>query len=173
MPQILLFGLPVILNLRLLVPFLAVPAINLVVAVTVVQAGWVAPASMVLPLTAPVVFNAYVSTGGDMAAVVLQLALTALGALIDQAQRGPRLLRSLQGPGRGHHVVLVAHQQRVAEDHAQPPQRRADGWLGLVQPYGRARHALLADQGAQHAQQIGVEGVVTARQAGTSQGYAI
>ncbi|OBY84231.1 PTS sugar transporter subunit IIC/EAL domain-containing protein [Delftia sp. JD2] len=80
--EILLFGLPIILNLRLLVPFLAVPAINLVVAVTVVQAGWVAPASMVLPLTAPVVFNAYVSTGGDMAAVVLQLALTALGALI-------------------------------------------------------------------------------------------
>ncbi|MBR7559507.1 hypothetical protein KC218_23450, partial [Mycobacterium tuberculosis] len=56
--EILLFGLPIILNLRLLVPFLAVPAINLVVAVTVVQAGWVAPASMVLPLTAPVVFNA-------------------------------------------------------------------------------------------------------------------
>lgn len=80
--EILLFGLPVILNLRLLVPFLAVPAINLVVAVTVVQAGWVAPASMVLPLTAPVVFNAYVSTGGDMGAVVLQLALTVLGALV-------------------------------------------------------------------------------------------
>jgi EAL domain-containing protein (putative c-di-GMP-specific phosphodiesterase class I) len=80
--EILLFGLPVILNLRLLVPFLAVPAINLVVAVAVVQAGWVAPASMVLPLTAPVVFNAYVSTGGDIGAVVLQLALTVLGALI-------------------------------------------------------------------------------------------
>lgn len=37
---------------------------------------------MVLPLTAPVVFNAYVSTGGDMGAVVLQLALTVLGALV-------------------------------------------------------------------------------------------
>lgn len=80
--EILLFGLPIILNLRLLVPFLLVPAMNLVLAVAVVQAGWVAPASMVLPLTSPVVFNAYVSTGGDAAAVVLQLALALLGALV-------------------------------------------------------------------------------------------
>ncbi|CAB5705284.1 Cyclic di-GMP phosphodiesterase Gmr [Delftia tsuruhatensis] len=80
--EILLFGLPIILNLRLLLPFLLVPAMNLVLALAVVQAGWVAPASMVLPLTAPVVFNAYVSTGGDVGAVVLQLALVLLGTLV-------------------------------------------------------------------------------------------
>lgn len=80
--EILLFGLPLILNLRLLVPFLLVPVVNVVLALAAVQAGWVAAASVGLPLTAPVLFNAYVSTGGDVAAVVLQALLVGLGTLI-------------------------------------------------------------------------------------------
>lgn len=96
--EILLFGLPIILNLRLLVPFLLAPAMNLVLAVAMVQVGWVAPATMALPLNAPVVFNAYFSTGGDLAAVALQLGLVLLGTLvyapyvraIDQLREGDR-----------------------------------------------------------------------------------
>jgi lactose/cellobiose-specific phosphotransferase system IIC component len=80
--EILLFGLPIILNLRLLIPFLAVPTLNLVLAVAAVQAGLVSAATVAMPFNAPVLLNAYVSTGGDMAAVVLQVLLVGLGTLI-------------------------------------------------------------------------------------------
>lgn len=80
--ELLLFGIPLILNLRMLLPFLAVPALNACLALAAVQAGWVSVASMPMPLNAPVVFNAYVSTQGDWGAVALQLALVLLGACL-------------------------------------------------------------------------------------------
>ncbi|MGY2401973.1 PTS sugar transporter subunit IIC/EAL domain-containing protein [Pseudomonas sp. SDO5271_S396] len=80
--EVLLFGLPIILNPRLFVPFLLVPACNAMLALTVVHLGWVSPAVVSVPFTAPVLFNAYLSTHGDMAAVVLQVALLGLGTLI-------------------------------------------------------------------------------------------
>lgn len=113
--EILLFGLPIILNLRLLLPFLLVPALNLVLALSVVQAGWVAAASIALPLTSPVVFNAYVSTGGDGAAVALQLALVLLGALV----YAPYVLaidRLRQDDGSIHLHALDTTFSRLPED---------------------------------------------------------
>lgn len=89
--ELLLFGIPLILNLRMLGPFLAVPAINACLALAAVQAGCVQMASMPMPLNAPILFNAYVSTQGDWAAVVLQLGLVLLGACL----YGP-VVRSLE-----------------------------------------------------------------------------
>ncbi|UII74025.1 EAL domain-containing protein [Pseudomonas sp. HN11] len=80
--EVLLFGLPIILNPRLFIPFLIVPALNAMVALTVVQMGWVSPAVVSVPFTAPVLLNAYLSTHGDLAAVALQLALLGLGTLV-------------------------------------------------------------------------------------------
>jgi EAL domain-containing protein (putative c-di-GMP-specific phosphodiesterase class I) len=48
----------------------------------VVQLGWVSPAVASVPFTAPVLLNAYLSTHGDVAAVVLQVALLGLGTLV-------------------------------------------------------------------------------------------
>ena len=64
-----------------------------------------------------------------------------------------------------HHAALLPHQQRIAEDLAQTLQGRADCGLRLVQAQRGARHAALADQEHEHAQQVGVERVVTAPQA--------
>ncbi|WP_144630928.1 EAL domain-containing protein [Bordetella genomosp. 13] len=80
--EILLFGLPLILNPRLVVPFVLTPMVNAALALAAVQVGWLAIPSVGLPMTAPLVFNAYLSTGGQWGAVALQLALLALGALI-------------------------------------------------------------------------------------------
>ncbi|MGY2234524.1 EAL domain-containing protein [Pseudomonas gingeri] len=80
--EILLFGLPIILNPRLFLPFLIAPMLNTVLAVAAVQAGWVAPVVTGMPLTSPVLLNAYLSTNGDWAAVVLQLVLVAVGCLV-------------------------------------------------------------------------------------------
>ncbi|WP_282390068.1 EAL domain-containing protein, partial [Pseudomonas sp. PS01296] len=80
--EVLLFGLPIILNPRLFIPFLLVPAFNAMVALMVVQLGWVSPAVASVPFTAPVLLNAYLSTHGDVAAVVLQVFLLAAGTLV-------------------------------------------------------------------------------------------
>lgn len=80
--EILLFGLPLILNPRLLIPFILAPAVNAVLALAVVQMGWLPSAATTLPLTSPVLFNAYVAAGGSLGGVVLQLALVAIGACV-------------------------------------------------------------------------------------------
>lgn len=80
--EVLLFGLPIILNPRLFIPFLLVPVCNSLLALIVVQSGWVSPAVVSVPFTAPVLLNAYLSTHGDWAAVVLQLVLLGVGMLI-------------------------------------------------------------------------------------------
>ncbi|MDT9646636.1 PTS transporter subunit EIIC, partial [Pseudomonas sp. JV245A] len=70
--ELLLFGVPIILNPRLLVPFMLVPMVNACLALLVVQLGWVSPALVSLPFTSPVLLNAYLSTQGDWGAVLLQ-----------------------------------------------------------------------------------------------------
>ncbi|AUO23981.1 EAL domain-containing protein [Pseudomonas sp. NC02] len=80
--EVLLFGLPIILNPRLFIPFLVVPAFNVILALMVVQIGWVSPAVVSVPFTAPVLLNAYLSTHGDLAAVLLQVVLLGVGMLI-------------------------------------------------------------------------------------------
>ena len=80
--EVLLFGLPIILNPRLFMPFLLVPALNAMLALGVVHMGWVSPAVASVPFTSPVLLNAYLSTHGDLAAVGLQVALLGLGTLV-------------------------------------------------------------------------------------------
>lgn len=80
--ELLLFGLPIILNPRLLVPFVLVPMVNVTLALGAVQLGWVAPSVATVPFTAPVLLNAYLSTQGDWGAVLLQVVLLGLGTLI-------------------------------------------------------------------------------------------
>lgn len=80
--EILLFGLPLILNPRLLAPFVLVPVTNTLIALGTVQLGWLTPATLTLPLTSPVLFNAYVGAGGHWSGAALQMALLALGACI-------------------------------------------------------------------------------------------
>jgi PTS system cellobiose-specific IIC component len=80
--EILLFGLPLILNPRLLIPFILTPVSNVVIALAVVQLGWMPPAAVALPLTSPVLFNAYIGAGEHLGGVALQLLLVLLGACI-------------------------------------------------------------------------------------------
>ncbi|MFB3305459.1 EAL domain-containing protein [Pseudomonas sp. AMR01] len=100
--EVLLFGLPIILNPRLFIPFLLVPALNATVALTVVQLGWVSPAVTSVPFTSPVLLNAYLSTHGDVAAVVLQVLLLGLGTLV----YAPYVRAIHRQPGEGGTVYL-------------------------------------------------------------------
>ena len=80
--ELLLFGLPIILNPRMLVPFFVVPSINVVVALTVISFGWVAIPSADIPLNCLIGFNAYVASHNDIHAVALQLFNIMLGSMI-------------------------------------------------------------------------------------------
>ncbi|EOD81129.1 EAL domain protein [Grimontia indica] len=80
--ELLLFGLPIIFNLRLFLPFLLTPLINMWVAVLVLQTGLVTVPYTLAPLTSPVVINAYIATGGDLAAVAFQIAIVVMNIFV-------------------------------------------------------------------------------------------
>ena len=80
--ELLLFGIPIILNPRMLLPFILVPAVNVVVAITVIGFGWVAVPHGDIPFTSLVGLNAYYATNNDMHAVALQLFNIMLGSMI-------------------------------------------------------------------------------------------
>ncbi|CZF81866.1 putative membrane protein YjcC [Grimontia celer] len=80
--ELLLFGLPIIFNLRLFLPFLLTPLINVWVAVLVLNSGLVTIPYTLAPLTSPVVINAYIATGGDIAAVIFQIAIVVMNIFV-------------------------------------------------------------------------------------------
>ena len=95
--ELLLFGLPIILNPRLFLPFLAVPLMNLLVAAAATGAGLVPAVTAHLPLNAPVLVNAWLVSGGEPAAVLVQLLNVALGcALYLPAVRALRRRRTAE-----------------------------------------------------------------------------
>ncbi|WP_434361995.1 EAL domain-containing protein [Parasalinivibrio latis] len=80
--ELLLFGLPIIFNPRLLIPFVLVPIINVCVGLMAIESGLVTSPSVSVPFLSPVLFNAWISTEGDINAVILQLVNVAIGALV-------------------------------------------------------------------------------------------
>ncbi len=80
--EILLFGLPIIFNPRLFLPFFLTPMVNVVVAMFAVSLGLVASPSVSVPFNSPVLVNAWVATGGDWGAVLLQVANVLIGVAI-------------------------------------------------------------------------------------------
>ncbi|EPZ87374.1 hypothetical protein BURCENK562V_C1167 [Burkholderia cenocepacia K56-2Valvano] len=86
----------------------------------------------------------------------IEVVLLELDAL-DFTQRVLHGLEQAQPVFGRHHAGFAAHQQRVAGDVAQAPQRGADRRLRLVQFDGRARDAALHQQGVQDAQEVRVD----------------
>lgn len=80
--ELVLFGLPIVFSLRLGVPFVLVPLMNLLVAWGATHIGLLAPAVIKVPLNTPMFANAFVATGGSYAAPLIQIVLIALGVLI-------------------------------------------------------------------------------------------
>lgn len=80
--ELLLFGLPIILNYRLLIPFFCTPVIHTLVSYTVISLGWLAPATGQIPFNSPILINAYLAMNGDWRAVVLQVVNILIGTLV-------------------------------------------------------------------------------------------
>lgn len=74
-----LFGLPVVLNFKLLIPFVLTPMVTAVITYFSMATGLVAkPAGIVVPWTMPPVISGYLATGGKISGAVIQLITLAL-----------------------------------------------------------------------------------------------
>jgi len=71
--EILLFGLPILLNPIFLIPFLGVPFVNMAIALTSVKLGISPLPSADIHWMAPPLYSAYVATNGSIGAVITQL----------------------------------------------------------------------------------------------------
>jgi cellobiose PTS system EIIC component len=69
----LLFGVPVVLNPALAVPFVVAPLLSAGVAYAAFSLDWVRRPALEVPWTLPAPLGAFLTTGGDVRAVVLQL----------------------------------------------------------------------------------------------------
>ena len=79
--EILIYGLPIIFNPRLVLPFIIVPVVNMGLGYLAVQSGFISFAGHDFPWIMPVLLNGYIA-GGDLTIPILQLLLIALGVLI-------------------------------------------------------------------------------------------
>lgn len=77
-----IFGLPIVLNPILIIPFIGVPIVNLILSTWATKAGILAYTTGVsIPWTTPIGFSGYLSTGSVMAGV-WQIGLLILGCLM-------------------------------------------------------------------------------------------
>jgi cellobiose PTS system EIIC component len=78
----LLFGVPVVLNPALAVPFVLAPLVSAVVAYAAFSLDLVRRPALEVPWTLPAPVGAFLTTGGDVRAVVLELCTLALSVAI-------------------------------------------------------------------------------------------
>lgn len=100
--EILLFGLPIILNPRLALPFFIVPVVNVTLALGASAAGLIDPVVASMPPTSPVLVNAFLATGGDYTAILLQVVLVVVGVFIYAP-----FIRAIDASGRGASTIAV------------------------------------------------------------------
>lgn len=79
--EILLFGLPVVLNPIMLIPFVLAPMVVVVVSYMAVASGLVPGPHVSLEWTSPMLLNGYLSTG-SIRSVILQLVNLGIGTII-------------------------------------------------------------------------------------------
>lgn len=79
--ELLVFGLPIVLNPVLLIPFVAVPLCSLLIAYGATALGFMPLVNITIEWTTPVFFSGYLATGSWTGAVV-QLVIITVGTLI-------------------------------------------------------------------------------------------
>ncbi|WP_221071572.1 EAL domain-containing protein [Vibrio alfacsensis] len=77
-----LYGLPIIFNPVLIVPFLLAPVIGLIIAYIATSTGMVAPISEIMSWMTPPLVSGYIATGNMWTGAALQLVIILVGVLI-------------------------------------------------------------------------------------------
>ena len=79
--EILTFGIPILLNPILVIPFICTPLLCYIVAYTATYIGIVPPVTHTVPWSTPVIFSGYLGTG-SVAGCILQIVMIAAGVAI-------------------------------------------------------------------------------------------
>ncbi|WP_026695589.1 PTS sugar transporter subunit IIC [Peribacillus kribbensis] len=77
-----IFGLPVVLNPILIIPFILVPAINIVIGYTAIASGLIPPIAYQVPWTTPGPLIAFFGTGGNWIALLLGFVCLAVSTIV-------------------------------------------------------------------------------------------
>ncbi|EHU9470750.1 EAL domain-containing protein [Vibrio vulnificus] len=77
-----IFGLPIMFNPILIIPFLLVPVVGLVTAYYATLFGLVPPVSEIISWMSPPLWSGYIATGGHLSAALLQAIIILAGILI-------------------------------------------------------------------------------------------
>lgn len=77
-----IFGTPIVLNPVLIIPFILVPMVSAIIAWIATSAGLVNKVVLTAPWTLPGPIGAYLATGGDWRAAVLNIILIALSVIL-------------------------------------------------------------------------------------------
>ncbi len=77
-----IFGMPIVLNPVLIIPFIITPLVGATIAYIATAIGLVSPTYIMVPWTLPAPIGAYLSTGGDWRAVILVFVNIAISVLI-------------------------------------------------------------------------------------------
>jgi PTS system cellobiose-specific IIC component len=77
-----IFGMPIVLNPILIIPFIVTPLIGATLAYIATTIGLVNPTYVMVPWTLPAPIGAYLSTGGDWRAIILVLVNIAISFFV-------------------------------------------------------------------------------------------
>ena len=77
-----IFGLPIVFNIPLIIPFVAVPAIQTIIAYFATKAGLIPILSANIPWITPPIISGYLASMGNFIVPLFQIALIALGVVI-------------------------------------------------------------------------------------------
>lgn len=78
-----MFGVPVVLNIKLIIPFILAPVANAVIAYTAMATGLVhATVGIALPWTMPPIISGFLATGSHFSGAILQIVLLIIDTLI-------------------------------------------------------------------------------------------
>lgn len=77
-----IFGYPIVFNVAMMIPFVLLPAIGIIVGYIATAIGFMNHCVVLVPWTTPPILNAYLATGGDIRAVVVQLAIIIGGVFL-------------------------------------------------------------------------------------------
>ncbi|CAM3708427.1 EAL domain-containing protein [Parendozoicomonas haliclonae] len=80
--EIVVFGLPIIFNPLLMIPFIITPLVLFLVTYGAMFIGLVPPVQTILSWMTPPLISGYIATGESVSGVVLQIILLAIGTLI-------------------------------------------------------------------------------------------
>lgn len=80
--EIILFCLPIIFNTRMLIPFLTVSVVNALISTTALLSGFVSPAPSISLVNTPFMLNSWMSVGGSINGIILQLVCLVIGMFI-------------------------------------------------------------------------------------------